>query len=92
LKIHQKRVLKGPLILKMKLWEVQKTRKYPDGIKRTLIVIDVKDNQKVLMDNRKRKGHHYHLDNKEFEYSYSTIEQLVEYFKSLVKIHLRFRL
>lgn len=72
----------------MKLWEVPKTKKYPDGIKYSLIVIDPSSNKKVLMDNHTPKGHHYHIDEEEFYYLYSSIDQLIEDFKSLVKVHL----
>jgi len=72
----------------MKLWEVPKTKKYPDGIKYSLILIDPKNKKKILMDNHTPKGHHYHIDKQEFDYQYTTIEQLIKDFHSLVKIHL----
>ncbi len=34
------------------------------------------------------KDHHYHLDDTEIEYQFNGIDQLIEDFKSLVKIHL----
>ena len=71
----------------MKLWEVAKTSKYPDGVKYSLIFINVKKKKKVLMDNHNPKGHHYHLDDSEFDYEYFGVDQLIDDFKSLVKIH-----
>ena len=76
----------------MKLWEVAKTNKYPDGIKYSLIVINLKTGKKVLMDNHTPKGHHYHLDDTEVEYQFNGVDQLIEDFKSLVKVHLGVRL
>ena len=88
LKLHQKKFLEGSLIIEIKLWEVASTKKYPDGVKYSLIVVDLKANKRVLMDNHAPKGHHYHLDNTEVEYQFNGIGQLIEDFKSLVKIHL----
>ena len=75
-------------ILEMKLWEVPKTSKYPDAIKYSLIFINPTNGKKILMDNHIPKGHHYHLDDQEFDYQYRDIPQLVDDFKSLVKIHM----
>jgi hypothetical protein len=88
LKLHQKRILSDATILEMKLWEVTKTKKYPDGIKYGLIVVNIKLKKKVSMDNHTPKGHHYHIDDEEFDYEYKGIEQLAEDFYSLVKVHL----
>ncbi len=51
-------------------------------------MIDIKTKKKVLMDNHTPKGHHYHINDEEFDYKYIGIEQLVEDFYSLVKVHL----
>ena len=48
----------------MKLWEVEKSKYYPDGVKYSLIFIDSNSNKKILMDNHKPKSHHYHIANK----------------------------
>ena len=88
LKLHQKKIFKESFILEIKLWEIGKTAEYPDGIKYGLIMVNTKTKQKVLMDNHTPKGHHYHLNDKEFEYNYSGIDQLIDDFYSLVKIHL----
>ena len=88
LRLRQKKILKNSMILELKLWEVPKTKNYPDGIRYSLIVVDPPSKKKVLMDNHSPKGHHYHLDQDEFEYQYDSVDQLLEDFKSLVKIHL----
>ena len=92
LMLHQKKILSAALTLEIKLWEVTKTAKYPDGVKYSLIVINTKNKKMVLMDNHSPKGHHYHLDKEEFNYDYSTTEQLIIDFRSLVKIHLGVRI
>ena len=70
----------------MKLWEVEKSKYYP--VKYSLIFIDSNSNKKILMDNHKPKGHHYHIDNKEFHYSYNNEDQLIKDFKLLIKTHI----
>ena len=72
----------------MKLWEVEKSKYYPDGVKYSLIFIDSNSNKKILMDNHKPKSHHYHIDNKEFHYFYKGEDQLIKDFKLLVKTHI----
>jgi hypothetical protein len=44
------------------------------------------------MDNHSPKGHHYHLDKSEFDYLFKDIDQLIEDFKVLVKIHIGVKL
>ena len=72
----------------MKLWEVEKSKYYPDGVKYSLIFIDSNSNKKILMDNHKPKGRYYHIDNKEFHYSYNNEDQLIKDFKLLIKTHI----
>lgn len=86
--LHQKRVLKNSLVIELKIWQVAKTRNYPDGVRYSLIAIFPETKKKVLMDNHSPKSHHYHLDKSEFEYSFKDIDQLIEDFKDLVKIHM----
>lgn len=88
LKLYQKRVLENSFIIEMKLWEITISTHYPHGIKYSLIIIDPQTKKKVLMDNHKPKGYHYHINEKEFNYKYKDIEQLIDDFYSLVKEHL----
>ena len=55
--------------MELRIYSIQNKR-YPDRIKYSLIMIDSKSKKKVLMDNHHPKGHHFHLDHKEFEYNY----------------------
>lgn len=32
--LHQKKILKNGSVLEMKIWEVSKSKSYPDGIRR----------------------------------------------------------
>lgn len=88
LRLHQKRIFKKSLLVEIKLWEVPKTHKYPDGIKYSLIAIDLNKRSRVLMDNHTPKGHHYHLDDQEFRYEFFDTDRLIEDFRAFVKIHM----
>ena len=89
--LHQKRVLKSSTVVELKIWQVAKTKAYPDGVRYALIVIKPESNKKVLMDNHSPKGHHYHLDENEFDYAFKDLDQLINDFKNLVKIHMGVR-
>lgn len=88
LRLYQKKIFKNGSILETILWEINKSNKYPDGIKYRLIFINIKTNEKVLLDNHTPKGHHYHLDDEEYNYNYQGMDQLIEDFKLLVKNHM----
>lgn len=87
LKLHEKRIFKNSTVLELKLWEVEKTTKYPDGIKYRLIMISPKTGNRILMDNHSPKGHHYHVNNEQFDYDFTSIPNLINKFKNLVKEH-----
>jgi hypothetical protein len=85
LKLHEKRIYKNSMVLELKLWEVEKTKKYPDGIKYRLIMIDPKTRYRILMDNHSPKGHHFHVNNEQFDYDFTNIPKLLSKFKELVQ-------
>jgi len=87
LRLYEKKIFSNGCVLEMRLWEITKNNRYPEGIKYNLIFICSSGNRKVLMDNHSPKGHHYHLDYDQFEYLYQGIPQLLEDFKFLVKKH-----
>ena len=87
LRLHSKKVLDNGIVIEMKIWEVA-GKSYSDGFKYSLIAIDSKGDSKVLMDNHKPKGHHYHIDKDEFPYLFQSLDQLVDDFRSLVLKHL----
>ncbi len=62
-------------------------KRYVDGVKYSLLMIDIKNDKKVLMDNHHPKGHHFHLDEDEFDYQYKNDDTLIEDFKKLVLQH-----
>ena len=60
---------------------------YPDGLKYSLVVIDLETGKKLVMDNHKPKGPHYHLDHLEFKYDFSGVDKLLADFDSLIFRH-----
>ena len=74
--------------MEIKVYEVTKDSSYPEGFKYSLIIIDPKSGEKVLMDNHKPKSHHYHLDETEYLYKFKGIDELFEDFVDLAHKHL----
>ena len=74
--------------MEMKVWEMKKNKNFPDGIKYSLIGVYPDKGQKVLMDNHHPKGHHYHINEKEFPYHFQNFDHLISDFKNLIQIHL----
>ena len=84
--------IQGHFIAELKIYEVGKSSKYPDGIKYGLICKDLKTGRQVLMDNHHPKGHHIHLDDKEQRYEFHGTDGIVDDFKKLVLEHLEVKL
>ena len=89
---HEKNIVKERYIIEHSIHDVGISKKYPDGLKYSLICFDSKTKHKVLMDNHHPKGHHMHLNDEELPYKFSNIDKLVDDFKNLVFIHLGVRL
>lgn len=85
--LQTKVVLRNGVIVEMKIWEVPKDERYPMGYKYSLYAIH---DRQVLVgyDNHHPKGHHRHLENQEFSYHFTTIENLRNDFKADLEIQL----
>ena len=81
---HQKAEIHDRYILELTIHEVGKSSRYPDGIKYSLIFFDKRTSKKILMDNHHPKGHHFHIGENEFVYSYVNDEKLIEDFYNLI--------
>ena len=79
--LHSKVVLKSGVIVEMKVWELDRTERYPDGCKYSLYGIY---GGRVLVgyDNHHPKGHHRHLGKVEMKYDFSSLENLRNDFKA----------
>jgi len=76
--------LQGRYILEWKIHQVGKSRKYVDGIKYGLILLDELSGRRVLMDNHHPKGPHMHVDDEERPYRYVDENRLIKDFRELV--------
>ncbi len=75
-------------ILEMEIYQINKSKKYKEGIKYGLILLDMRTRKRVLMDNHHPKGPHIHLDNQEIRYEYLNEDKLIHDFKTLVLEHM----
>ncbi len=78
--------LESEVVVELKVWEVRKSEKYPDGVKYSLYCVEV-DTKNVLIgiDNHHPKGHHIHFGDEEEIYFFEDVEKLIEDFYALVK-------
>lgn len=84
--------LQNRYVLEMEIHEVGKSSKYKDGVRYSLILIDLWSRRRVLMDNHHPKGPHLHLDDTELSYTFVNEDRLIEDFKRLVLEHLEVRI
>ena len=92
LKFYNKEVLDTNHVLEIKIWEIPVSADYPEGFKYSFILIEPKTGKKILMDNHKPKKHHFHINEKEFDYNFRGINKLFNDFKKLVFKHLEVKL
>ncbi|MFH1727313.1 MAG: DUF6516 family protein [Pseudomonadota bacterium] len=76
--------LKSRYIIELVLHDVGKSKKYPDGLKYSLICFDKKTKMKILMDNHHPKGHHIHIGKNEIRYNFKNSDKLFNDFKIIV--------
>ncbi len=81
-----KQEVKGQYILEVKIWRVRDKR-YSNGIKYSLIFLELLSERRILMDNHHPKKPHLHIDEQEFEYHYVNIQTLLDDFKHCVFKH-----
>jgi hypothetical protein len=66
----------------MSIHQLEKSERYPDGIKYGLILVDTKTDRRLLMDNHHPKGPHIHLGDEELSYEFIDENKLIEDFKT----------
>lgn len=76
--------LQGRYVLEMEIHKVERSTRYPEGIKYGLILTDLRSGKRILMDNHHPKGPHVHLNEEEISYEYVDEEKLVNDFRALV--------
>ena len=78
--------LDSEVVVELKVWEVPKSAKYPDGLRYSLFCVDIETKKVIIgIDNHHPKGHHLHLDDEEEIYFFEDVEKLIEDFYALVK-------
>jgi hypothetical protein len=81
--LFQIKNIEEPFLVEMKIIEVAKDEFHPEGIKYSLVAIDIRTGKRVLgFDNHERKGHHMHIMNKEKEYEFIDEWKLIEDFNN----------
>jgi hypothetical protein len=85
---HEKERFQDRYLMEMTIHGVGRSNRYPDGIKYGLLLLDLKTERRVLMDNHHPKGPHVHLDEEELPYEYKNDEKLIEDFKALALSHM----
>ena len=87
---YEKQYIGKAFVLEMAVWRVPEhdLKRFPEGYKYSLILVDRKTNKKVLMDNHHPKGHHIHLDDLELDYVFVSLDELVKDFKSFCLKHM----
>lgn len=76
LKFSEKRLEPDGSLIEMKIWEVPRSQKNPQGVRYSLFWI--KNGETIVgYDNHYPKGHHRHYGNKQEPYEFVTIEKLI---------------
>ena len=83
---YLKEELKRKYIMELRIYLVEDKR-YANGVKYSLVMIEPRNGKKVLMDNHHPKGPHFHLDDSEFLYEFENEDKLILDFKKLVFQH-----
>jgi hypothetical protein len=81
---YRKNVGADGAIVEMKIWEVPRSRKTPEGLKYSLVF--VRGGKRLIgYDNAEGKGHHKHKGNVEGFYSFESVDRLIEDFMADVE-------
>lgn len=84
--------LRGRYVLEMTIHQLDKSKRYPLGMKFGLVFVDLKTGAKIVMDNHHPKGPHIHINDRESPYELENEEKLIRDFKSLVLEHMGVKL
>ena len=79
--LHTKVVLGSGVIVEMKVWELPRSERYPDGYKYSLFGV-YEGRVLVGYDNHYPKEHHRHIGGVEMAYEFSTVDKLRNDFKA----------
>jgi hypothetical protein len=76
---YRKQIQSEKELIEMKVWEVPRSRRYPEGIKYSLVYI--REGQRAVgYDNAEGKGHHRHCGKDQQKYAFEGVDILVRDF------------
>ena len=78
-------ILSETEIIDINVWQVLKSKQIPDGIKYSVNYRKLKKDEwisKIRVDNSESKGHHLHIDNKEKDFKFVSIEETIRFILS----------
>jgi len=68
-------------VAELKVWQVAENNNFPEGIKYSLFLVNLKSGDVVIgYDNHKPKGHHVHIGDTEQSYLFRGVDQLIDDF------------
>ncbi len=74
-----KRLYENGDIIEIKVWKIEKGIDKPHGFKYSLVFI--RDGKRVIgYDNAERKGDHRHYEDREYQYTFKNIDELIKDF------------
>jgi YD repeat-containing protein len=76
--LHSLKLVNAEGIEERKIWAVPVDEKNPDGIRYRLAYIPAgRKIPEVLYDNHHPKGHHKHVEDRQYDYAYTGLENLI---------------
>jgi hypothetical protein len=85
--VNDKILLKSGVIVEIKIWDVSSDKRYPDRYKYSLYAV-YESEVLVGYDNHHPKGHHRHIEDREEDYNFTTLQNLRNDFKSDLEVQL----
>jgi hypothetical protein len=86
--LHEKVITEEGAVVELKVWQVPKSDRYPDGVKYSFFAVH---SGKILVgyDNHAPKGHHRHFAGEEKPYAFGGFDRLRDDFARDLRIALK---
>ena len=81
---YLKQEIKHKYLMELKIYRLHQDDRYQEGIKYSLIFLEIGTKNKILMDNHHPKKPHVHIGEEEIPYKFKNKEVLLRDFKRLV--------
>ena len=86
---HEKTMLSDTEKMEIKVWEVPKSEKYPEGVTYSMVYLkEINGEYRRILgyDNSEGKGHHKHEKGKEEKLVFLSVEELIGRFRRAVEV------